>query len=39
MQTLAELGIEIPKMNMDSYIFVDYKQLMMNQLNLKIFIC
>lgn len=32
MQTLAELGIELPKMNMNPYIFVDHKQMMMDQL-------
>lgn len=32
MQSLEELGIEIPKMNMNPYIFIDQKQLMMNQL-------
>lgn len=32
MQTLAELGIELPKMNMNPYIFVDHKQMMKDQL-------
>lgn len=32
MQTLAELGIELPKMNMNPYIFIDHRQLMMEQL-------
>lgn len=31
METLEELGIILPQMNVNSFIYIDHKQLMMNK--------